>query len=102
MIAVWMSHLPIETAHCNDPINDLYFSIPFSSRNSEVSSSGWSPFSSGDRTLLSGHSLNIRSYAATIFSMCFAGFMHKVPSLSRSNPHPRWKLTGPDPFNSNS
>ena len=29
MIAVLMSHLPIETAHCNDPINDCFFLFRF-------------------------------------------------------------------------
>ena len=50
--AVWMSHLPMEIAHCKDPTRLWYCWIPSSSKNSDVSNSGRSPSGKGDWEVL--------------------------------------------------
>jgi hypothetical protein len=100
--AVAMSSLPRVKVHCRAPMRDWYWCMPSSSSNSEVSSSGWSLLRSGDDVYTPlGFVPNIVSYCIIMRSMYFLGPIHMTPSSSRKKLFPRWKDTGPVPYNLN-
>ena len=97
--AVAISNRPSEMVHCRIPMRDWYRWISSPSRSSESSSSGWSPFRSGEVYKPFGLFPKMLSNCRHIRSMYALGPTHSTPSSSRKKSQPRWNVVGPVPFN---